>query len=169
MAAPKKKSVARFIAHNSEDIESKHKALQSLWRILSKMDEKGTVFVNDIGIIGLDGDVPSDRTPKKLGLKNDEIALIQPYAIYDGPEADDQESATGVILTTYQLLEAAFDLGAQSESAKVTASMTRAADANGAEEEAEEEESEEEEEEEDEDMDVLDEDDDEYDNDEDED
>ena len=122
----KTKAKPQFEAKNSEDITSKPKAVQRLWRILSKMDEAGTLFVNDVGVIGFEGDVPDDRTPDVLGLKPDEVKLLRPWAVLDGPEADDPETATGVLLTTYQIVELAYAMGKQDEHSATTKNLTAA-------------------------------------------
>jgi len=124
-AAPK--ATPKFEAKNTEDMTKKPEGVQRLWAVLSHMDPEGDLFVNDKGIIGFDGDVPNSRTPKALKLTKDEVALLRPYAIYDAPSPDDRNSATGVVLTTYQLVEIAYELGAKAERAKVTNSLTAAA------------------------------------------
>jgi AAA ATPase containing von Willebrand factor type A (vWA) domain len=171
-------SKPKFQAKNSENIDSKPEGVQRLWRILSKMDPEGTLFVNDAGIIGFEGDVPQDRTPKALGFKPDETKLLRPWAILDGPVADDPETASGVLFTTYQLIELAYELGKRDEHASTTEALTSAAEDEEEDEEEEDEEfdpddeegddeDEDFDEEEDEDLDVLDED--EYDDEDDED
>lgn len=169
-ATNKKQKKPVFQASNSEDIGTKPKAVQRLWKILSKMDEEGTLFVNDEGIVGFDGEYPEERSPEALGLTAQEVKLLRPWAVFDGPEPDDQETATGVILTTYQLVELAYAMGKQAEHTSTTRALTEAAEP--VEEDGEEEDEEEwdpdddeedgeegeEEEEEDEEMEVIDED-----------
>jgi hypothetical protein len=133
MSKPKPKP--QFESQNSEDISTKPKGVQRLWRILSKMDPEGTLFVNDAGIIGFEGDVPKDRTPKSLDFKADEVKLLRPWAVLDGPEADDPETATGVLFTTYQLVELAYAMGQQDEHLKTTKTLTAAVGDDDAEEE----------------------------------
>lgn len=118
---------AKFEVTNLSDITSKPKILQDLWKILSKMDPDGT-FQQDIGLIGLAGEVAKNRTPKALGLTPEQVALITPYGVLDSPDqADNPETATGVLFTVYQLIELAYAIGAQQEAAKVTAAIAAAA------------------------------------------
>lgn len=126
MAKTKAKTVP-FEVHNTENIEDKPKNIQRLWAILSKMDPEGELFVNDKGIVMLEGDGPDDRTPKALGFTAKESDLLRPWGIADSPEEDNIELATGVLFSMYQLVELAYELGRQDESGEVTRSLVDAA------------------------------------------
>lgn len=138
----------KFVAHNVEDITKKPAPVQALWKLLSQMDPDGDLWVNDKGIIALAGqtaDEAKDRTPKALKLSPDEINWITNFAVYDSPEPDNGEHATGLLFTMYQLAELAFSLGTQWEAARITKAVVKAADGNGEEDEDEDEDFDEEE------------------------
>lgn len=171
MASKKAAAAARFESDNTDDIKTKHPDVQRLWRILEKMDVVGT-YVSDDGIIVLDGEGPDHRKPSALKLSAADVELLRPYGVLDGPIANDPATATGVIVSPYQLIQIAFDLGRQVEAAKAAADFKKAVSAPAfkaaAETPAEEEEEEYAEEDEDfdeddddDDIDVLDEDEDE--------
>jgi len=126
MAKTKAASVP-FEVHNTENMDDKPKNVQRLWAILSKMDPEGELFVNDKGIVMLEGQGPNDRTPKALGFTAKETDLLRPWGIADSPEEDNIELATGVLFSMYQLVELAYELGRQDESGEVTRSLVDAA------------------------------------------
>ena len=127
-AKPAKAAKAKFSASNSEDISSKAEALQTLWKIMSKSDPDGELFVNDKGLIQLQGDGAPTRTPKALGFTAEETAMIAPFGIYDSDSPDDPATARGVIFTGYQFLEMAYELGRRDEQENVTGAMVAATD-----------------------------------------
>ena len=127
MATKKPKTVPKFEATNTEDITKKPVNVQKMWQILSKMDPDGDLFVDDKAIVILEGEGPAGRAPKDLKLTDEELALIRPYGVYDGPDPDTQETATGIIFTVFYMVEAAYALGAQDEAARLTKSLTDAA------------------------------------------
>jgi hypothetical protein len=121
---------AKFNVTNVEDITKKPQAVQRLWKLLSKMDPEGDLWVNDKGIIAVAGDTAKDapeRTPKALKLDSEDTETVAAFAICDGPEPDNAELATGVIFTVYQMVEIAFAAGVQFESARLTGAITAAA------------------------------------------
>ncbi len=127
--ASKKKSAA-FVATNVEDVTDKPAPVAALWHLLSKMDPEGDLFVSDKGLIAVDGEVATTspkRTIPALGLSPIEAEWVRSYAIYDSSAPDEQESATGLLFTMYQMLELAFSMGVQSEAARVTSAIVRAA------------------------------------------
>lgn len=120
----------KFNATNIEDITKKPAPVQRLWKLLSKMDPEGDLWVDNKGIIALAGTTSKDapeRTPKALKLDEEDTETVASFAIYDGPEPDNAELATGLIFTVYQLVEVAFAMGAQFESERVTKAITAAA------------------------------------------
>jgi hypothetical protein len=121
---------AKLTATNVEDITKKPPAVQRLWNLLSKMDPDGDLWIDNKGIIACAGstakDAP-DRTAKALKLNEDDTEIVASFAIYDGPEPDSQDLATGLIFTVYQLVEIAFAMGVQFESERVTKAITAAA------------------------------------------
>lgn len=124
-------SKPQFEALNTEDITSKPEPLQTLWGLLSKLDPKGELFVADKGIVAVAGQVEKDnpsRSMKSLKLTPPERELISSFAIYDGPEPDNQDEATGLIFTMYQMLELAFSLGVKWESARVDSAVLSASE-----------------------------------------
>lgn len=127
MATKKKSAPAKFEAFNTEDITKKPVSVQKLWQMLDKMDPDGDLFTDDKALIVLDGEGPEGRGVKDLKLTPEEIALIRPYGVYDGPEPDNQETATGVVFTVFYMVELAYALGARDEAAKVTSALTSAA------------------------------------------
>jgi hypothetical protein len=155
---------AKFNVTNVEDITKKPQAVQRLWKLLSKMDPEGDLWVNDKGIIAVAGDTAKDapeRTPKALKLDSEDIETIAAFAICDGPEPDNAELATGVIFTVYQMVEIAFAAGVQFESERLTGAITAAANKPSADDEDEDDEDEDSEDEEMEELSDDDEDDDE--------
>ena len=125
---------AKFKVTNVEDITKKPLAVQRLWRLLSKMDPEGDLWVDNKGIIAIAGDTAKDsptRTPKALKLDEEDTETVASFAICDGPEADNAELATGVIFTMYQLVEIAFAAGVQFESDRLTGAITAAANKPG--------------------------------------
>lgn len=127
-AAKPAKAKAKFSATNSEDISSKPETLQMLWRLMAKADPDGTLYVNDVGIIQLQGDVAPTRTTKALGFTDEETKMLMPYGVYDSDSPDDPVTARGVIFTGFQFLEMAYALGRLDEQAAVTTAMVAAAD-----------------------------------------
>lgn len=126
----RKPTMAKLKATNIEDITKKPGGVQKLWKLLSKMDPNGDLFTDDIGIIAVAGSTAKNapkRTPAALSLDDDESEMVSGFAIYDSPEPDNAELATGVIFTVYQLVEIAFALGVQFESDRLTRTMTAAA------------------------------------------
>lgn len=119
---------ARFESDNSDDIKTKHPDVQRLWRILEKMDAVGT-YVSDDGIVVLDGEGPDARRPNALNFSAADVDFLRPYGVLDGPVANDPATATGVILSPYQLIQIAFDLGRQVEAAKAASDFKKAVSA----------------------------------------
>lgn len=120
----------KFTATNIEDITKKPEAVKRIWKLLSKMDPNGELWVDDKGIIAVAGSTAKDapaRTPKALGLDPEDVEMVSGFGIYDGPEPDNAETATGVIFTVYQLVEFAFAAGVQFEATRLTKAMTAAA------------------------------------------
>jgi hypothetical protein len=117
MVSTKKKT--RFEATNTDDIKRMPADVQRLWRILERQDPDGEVFVNDKGIILIDGEGPEDRTPEALGLRKEDTELLRSYSVLDGPKANDPETATGLLFTQYQMIQLAYELGRQAEQRKV--------------------------------------------------
>lgn len=171
MGALTKKKGVQFHCTNTETLEDKHEDVQTIWQILSKMDPTGELFVNDKGIIGIEGQIPKGRSIEDLGLTEEEADLVQRYGILDALEVDDEgnaipESAVGVMLTTYQLIQIAHDLGEQSGVRKAQSYVTDALiEASDDDEDDDYDPSDDDEEFDDESMDVIDEDEDEYDDD----
>jgi hypothetical protein len=144
VTARKRKPVmakAKFKVTNVEDITKKPPAVQRLWRLLSKMDPEGDLWVDNKGIIAIAGDTAKDsptRTPKALKLDEEDTETVASFAICDGPEPDNAELATGVIFTVYQMIEIAFAAGVQFESERLTGAITAAANKPGEEDDDEE-------------------------------
>lgn len=110
---PRKITMAKTLlpfAGTSEDINSKPQGVKHLWNIVEKMDRDG-VLVSDSGLIVLHGDGPDERRPGTLGLTKAEIASLKPFSVYDSDHPDDRMSARAVVVTIYQLLEAAYFAG----------------------------------------------------------
>jgi hypothetical protein len=121
---------AKLTATNVEDITKKPPSVQRLWKLLSKMDPDGDLWIDNKGIIAFAGSTAKDapeRTAKALKLDEDDTELVSSFAIYDGPEPDSQDLATGLIFTVYQLVEIAFAMGVQFESERVTKAIAAAA------------------------------------------
>lgn len=136
MPVTKRKAMAnkKFTATNVEDITKKPQEVQALWKFLSKMDPEGDLWTANLAIVAVSGQATKDapeRTPAKLKLDAGEIELVTGFAIYDGPEPDDAETATGLIFTPYQLIEVAFAAGVRAEAARFTKAMAAAADKDG--------------------------------------
>lgn len=130
----KKESMSKkhkFQAKNVEDVTKKPKAIRRLWEVLSKMDPSGDLWVNDKGIVVIAGDGPKERTLDALKFDGQEKSLLSEYGIYDSPEPDNAETAKGVILTVYQLLELAYAMGAEDQANEATSALTSAADGDG--------------------------------------
>lgn len=167
MVTTKKKH--RFEATNTDDAKQMPADVQRLWRILERMDPDGDVFVNDKGILIMDGEGPDERTPQALKLKKDDTDLLRSYAVLDGPKANDPETATGIIFTQFQMIQLAYELGRQAEQRKVASDFKKAVVASppiaGDYDEDEDDEEDDDEEFDDDDMDVVDEDVDDDDND----
>jgi hypothetical protein len=126
VATPAKKP--KFVVTNSDDPAKKPPELQKLWTILSKMDPEAELFVDNKALIGFEGKVPKGRTPKDLKFTEAETALLRPFGVVDGPDADNPETATGIVLSMYQLVEAAYVMGMQAEAVKQTVALAAAAD-----------------------------------------
>jgi hypothetical protein len=124
MAVSKKK--ARFEATNTDDIKQMPSDVQRLWRILERMDPEGDIFVNDKGILVLDGEGPDERRPEAIKLRKDDTDLLKSYAVLDGPKANDPETATGLIFTQFQMIQLAYELGRQAEQRKVATDFKKA-------------------------------------------
>lgn len=125
---------AKFTVTNTEDITKKPEAVQRLWRLLSKMDPEGDLWVNNKGIVAIAGSTAKDspdRTPKALKLDEDDTETVASFAICDGPEADNVDLATGVIFTVYQMIEIAFAAGVQFEAERLNKAITAAANKPG--------------------------------------
>ena len=124
MVSTKKK--ARFEATNTDDAKQMPADVQRLWKVLDRMDPEGDIFVNDKGILILDGEGPEDRTPQALKMKKEDTDLLRSYAVLDGPRANDPETATGLIFSQYQMIQLAYELGRQAEQRKVAADFKKA-------------------------------------------
>lgn len=125
---------AKFNVTNVEDITKKPPAVQRLWKLLSKMDPEGDLWVNDKGIIAVAGSTAKnapERTPKALKLDEEDTETVASFAICDGPEPDNAELATGVIFTVYQMIEIAFAAGTQFEAERLNKAITAAASKPG--------------------------------------
>lgn len=161
MVTTKKKSKHAFEATNTDDAKQMPPDVRRLWSILDRMDPAGDIFVNDKGILILDGEGPDERRPASLKLKTADVDLLRSFAILDGPKANDPETATGIIFTQYQMIQMAYELGRQAEQRKVASDFTKVAATPppvAGDYDEEEDEDEDEEFDDDEDMDVIDED-----------
>lgn len=138
MSNAKKKKAAAFHVTNKEDIKTKPAAVQELWRLLSQMDPDGSTFVSDNGLIAFEGEVPASRLPKALKIKPELAARLREWAVLDSAKPDDPSEATGVIFTTYQLIEMAYQAGYDTAKAELTEALVSASeDEDGDEEEDE--------------------------------
>ncbi len=115
----------RFEATNTDDIKHMPSDVRRLWQIMEKQDPNGDVFVNDVAIIVLEGEGPKDRTPQGLKLLSDDVALLRPFGVLDGPKANDPETAVGVIFTPFQMVQLAYELGRQAEQRKVASDFKK--------------------------------------------
>lgn len=120
MTAKKKKKAAAFEVHNVESLADKPETIGRVWALLDKADPNGDLWVRDVGMIWFDGKSPKGRHIKDLAFTEDEVALMRPYAVVDSPEEDNVEKATGVVLTVYQLVELAYEMGFQDGGGEVT-------------------------------------------------
>lgn len=115
MASATKAKKQTFVYDNTDRPEDKPEMVQVLWNILKKMDPEGDLMTDDRALIGFAGAVPPTRTPAALGLSEDDVNMLLPFAVPDGPVDDEgeiiPESVTGVLLTPYQLLELAYYAG----------------------------------------------------------
>jgi hypothetical protein len=118
----------KFHAKNVEDVTKKPAAIRRLWEILSKMDPDGDLWVNDKGIVVVAGGGPKERTLDALKFTGPDKTLLSEYGVYDSPEPDNGETANGVILTVYQLLEIAYAKGAEDAALAASTGVTDAAD-----------------------------------------
>jgi len=137
MSNAKKKKAAAFHVTNKEDIKTKPAAVQELWRLLSQMDPDGSTFVSDNGLIAFEGEVPASRLPKALKIKPELAARLREWAVLDSAKPDDPSEATGVIFTTYQLIEMAYQAGYDTAKAELTEALVSASEDEGDDEEDE--------------------------------
>jgi len=152
MSAKTKPKAQAFEYQNTERIEDKPEVVQFAWQILSTMDPDGELFVNDKALVILQGAYkeeaaaakenkslvhPDTRRAETLGFDEDQIELLQRYAVPDAREEDEEgniveESIVGVVFTPYQLIEAVYELayseGLKEERRKVTSVLTEAAE-----------------------------------------
>jgi hypothetical protein len=148
MSNAKKKKAAAAVFHvtNKEDIKAKPPVVQELWRLLSQMDPDGSTFVSDNGLIAFEGEVPASRSPKALKIAPAMAARLREWAVLDSSIPDDPSGATGVIFTTYQLIEMAYQAGVDVAKAELTETLVAASSDDDEEDEEDEEDGEEEEE-----------------------
>lgn len=130
-AKKKKAAAAAFHVTNKEDIKTKPAAVQELWRLLSLMDPDGSTFVSDNGLIAFEGEVPASRLPKALKIKPELAARLREWAVLDSAKPDDPSEATGVIFTTYQLIEMSFQAGYDTAKAELTEALVSASEVEG--------------------------------------
>jgi hypothetical protein len=129
----KESPMPSLIAYNVEDPSEKPPELLALWEMVDQIDPEN-VIVSDKSVIVFagvleddDGNPVEGRSPSDLGLTKEQIDILEPWAVYDGPKADDAKQATAVILTIYQLLELAVETGRQIERKEVTKRLVEAA------------------------------------------
>jgi hypothetical protein len=95
-------------------------------------------IVTDNGLIAFEGEVPASRLPKALKIKPELAARLREWAVLDSAKPDDPSEATGVIFTTYQLIEMAYQAGYDTAKAELTEALVSASeDEDGDEEEDE--------------------------------
>jgi hypothetical protein len=114
-----KKTTEKFTYENNVREDEKDDFVRLGWSILEKMDPEGDLFVTDKGLVVLQGAGPDDRRINVLGFDEEEIGYIEQFAIPDATEADENdnpipESITGVIFTTYNLIEVISEVAYQS-------------------------------------------------------
>ena len=127
-------SVTEFQYSNTEYLSDKTALIQKYWKIISKMDPNGDLFTSDHGMVIVDGEYPDSesadsRRPEALGLTEDDMEVIEKFAIPDATEEDREgkivpSSVVGVVFTMYQMVEAmyheAFAAGELSAKSKIT-------------------------------------------------
>lgn len=100
-----KPAAPKLVAKNVDDRNQKPPALAFIMAIADAFDPDGSSLFGDSGYVFVGGKCPPGRDPKSLGMKKEEVALLNQVAVLDGENGE--SLAVGVL----QLLELAYQAG----------------------------------------------------------